>query len=258
VTTVRVHNTNTGKILRIMVPVHDGKPLIDGDFAIDGVPGTGAEVALDYSDTTGGATGKLLPTGHARDAVHVPSLVRDIEVSIIDVGTLCVFIRALDLGLTGTEMPGEIGAAQLQIAEEVRQATVRLCGLPAENVFTPFQIIVGPSADYTVYGGTQGVKTTDIDFVARMIGLHGMHKTFPGGGTTCTSVAAQIEGSVVHACSSVHTSPRRVRIGHPSGVLPVYGNVELMADGWVVREVHFSRTVRRLMDGQAYISSRRL
>ena len=257
-TTVRVHNTNTGKILRIMVQVRNGKPLIDGDFAIDGVPGTGAEVALDYSDTSGGATGKLLPTGHARDALHVPSLGHDIEVSIVDVGTLCVFIRGADLGLTGAELPGEVGDAHLACAEELRQAVVGLCGLPAGNVYTPFQIIVGLPVDYTIYGGGKVIKAADIDFVARMIGLGGMHKAYPGGGTTCTSVAAQIEGTVVHECSSSHTSPRRVRIGHPSGVLPVYGHVERTSAGWEVREVHFSRTVRRLMDGHAYVSNRLL
>src|SRR5688572_27800239 len=41
-TEVRVHNTNTGKILRLKVPVKDGHPVSEGDFEIDGVPGTGA------------------------------------------------------------------------------------------------------------------------------------------------------------------------------------------------------------------------
>jgi len=258
VTTVRVHNTNTGKVLRVMVQVRDGRPLVEGDFAIDGVPGTGAEVALDYSDTTGGATGKLLPTGRARDAVHVPSLGRAIAVSIVDVGTLCVFFRATDLGLTGIELPGQIGDAQLQGAAEIRQAAASLCGLPDDNVFTPFQIMVGLPADYPGYGDARMIRAAEIDFVARMIGQRGMHKAFPGGGSTCASVAAQIEGTVVHACSSSHEGPRRVRIGHPSGVLPVYGHVESTAAGWEVRAVHFSRTVRRLMDGHAYVSSRLL
>ena len=83
-----------------------------------------------------------------------------------------------------------------------------------------------------------------------------VHKAFSGGASTCTAVAAQIAGTIVHECSSVDTTPRRVCIGHPSGVLPIYAQVEQGdADGlgWVVREVHFSRTVRRLMDGTAYI-----
>jgi 2-methylaconitate cis-trans-isomerase PrpF len=67
-------------------------------------------------------------------------------------------------------------------------------------------------------------------------------------------VAAQIEGTIPHECSSLSVTPRRVRIGHPSGVLPIFSQVERDAQGaWVVRKVHFSRTVRRLMDGTTYI-----
>lgn len=256
VTTVRVHNTNTNSILIIKVPVKDGAPVLEGDFAIDGVPGTGAEVALDYSNTSGGATGKLLPTGHVRDTVPVPSLGRSIEVSIVDIGTICVYFRAADLGLTGSELPGEIAAEKYFAAEEIRLAAAALCQMPqseGKNI-TPFQIMIAPPRDYTSLPG-ESVKATDIDFVARQINVDGwMHKAFAGGASTCTSVAAQIEGTIAHQCSSVANTPRRVRIGHPSGVLPIFAHVERDAQGvWVVREVHFSRTVRRLMDGTAYL-----
>jgi 2-methylaconitate cis-trans-isomerase PrpF len=256
-TTVRVHNTNIGKILRMKVPVRDGWPLIEGDFAIDGVPGTGAEVALDYSGTSGGATGRLLPTGRVRDRVHVASLGREVEVSIVDVGTICVFIRAEDMGLTGAELPGAFDARHFAAAEEIRQAAAASCGLSSAGAksITPFQIVVGPPRDHAALTGP--VKAGEIDFVARQLGGDGwVHKAFSGGASTCTAVAAQIVGTIVHECSSVDTAPRRVRIGHPSGVLPIYAQVEqggADGPGWVVREVHFSRTVRRLMDGTAYI-----
>jgi hypothetical protein len=256
VTTVRVHNTNTHSILIIKVPVKDGAPVVEGDFAIDGVPGTGAEVALDYSNTSGGATGKLLPTGNVRDSVQVPSLGRSIEVSIVDIGTICVYFRAADLGLSGSELPGEIPAEKYVTAEEIRLAAAALCHMPqsdGKNI-TPFQIMIAPPRDYTALPG-DAIKADAIDFVARQINVDGwMHKAFAGGASTCTSVAAQIEGTIPHECSSVVSTPRRVRIGHPSGVLPIFAQVERDAQGaWVVREVHFSRTVRRLMDGTTYI-----
>lgn len=256
ITAVRVHNTNTNSILIIKVPVKDGAPLVEGDFAIDGVPGTGAEVALDYSNTSGGATGKLLPTGNVRDRVQVPSLGRSIEVSIVDIGTICVYFRAADIGLTGSELPGEVPAEKYVAAEEIRLAAAALCHMPqsdGKNI-TPFQIMIAPPVDYRSLPG-ETVKTEDIDFVARQINVDGwMHKAFAGGASTCTAVAAQIEGSIPHECSARLTTPRRVRIGHPSGVLPIFAHVERDAQGgWVVREVHFSRTVRRLMDGTTYI-----
>jgi 2-methylaconitate cis-trans-isomerase PrpF len=256
VTTVRVHNTNTNSILIIKVPVRDGETLVEGDFAIDGVPGTGAEVALDYSNTSGGATGKLLPTGNVRDSVQVPSLGRTLEVSIVDIGTICVYFRAADLGLSGSELPGGIPAETYLAAEEIRMAAATLCNMPqndGKNI-TPFQIMIAPPRDYTALPG-EAVKADDIDFVARQINVDGwMHKAFAGGASTCASVAAQIEGTIPYECSSVKTTSRRVRIGHPSGVLPIFAQVERYTRGaWVVREVHFSRTVRRLMDGTAYL-----
>jgi hypothetical protein len=71
ITTVRINMTNSNKILVAEVPVKDGKAMVDGDFVIDGVPGTGAKIAIDWSDVVGGITGKLLPTGNAKDTIEV-------------------------------------------------------------------------------------------------------------------------------------------------------------------------------------------
>ena len=68
---VRIHMKNTGRILRAEVPTRDGRAVETGDFAIDGVPGTGARITLDWSDTAGGVTGKLLPTGNVKDQVCI-------------------------------------------------------------------------------------------------------------------------------------------------------------------------------------------
>ncbi|CAM5404511.1 PrpF domain-containing protein [Eoetvoesiella caeni] len=253
-TTVRIHNTNTGKVLRVTVETANGSPRVTGDFAIDGVPGTGAEIKLDYSDTSGATTGHLLPTGSARNVVHVPSLSRDVDVSIVDVGTLSVFMRASDLGMTGTEMPSDFTAAQNNAIEEVRRAAAKLCDQPDSNTLTPFPIFVGPAASYQSFAGDRIIDAGDMDLVARMVVTStGMHKAFPGGGSICISIAAQIAGTVVHECSSTAVSPRHVRVGHPSGVISIYGDVDKGSDGWEVKEVYFSRTARRLLDGHAYL-----
>jgi len=136
-TTVRVHNTNTGKILRMVVQCAHGEPRVEGDSEVDGVPAKGAEVALDYSGTSGATTGRLLPTGQARDSVYVSKLGREIPVSIVDVGTACVFIRAADLGVTGTELPGQLSSDIYEMAEEVRRWAADRCNLPASGTLTP-------------------------------------------------------------------------------------------------------------------------
>src|SRR5699024_1114599 len=57
ITYVRIYNTNTKKILTAKVPVKDGVPKVYGDFSINGVPGTGAKIDMDYSKTIGSTTG---------------------------------------------------------------------------------------------------------------------------------------------------------------------------------------------------------
>ena len=85
ITRVRIHQVNTDCILIADVPVKDGKACTMGDCRIDGVPGTGAKIMLDFNDTAGSTTGKLLPTGNPVDTVHVEGY-GDFEVSIVDAG----------------------------------------------------------------------------------------------------------------------------------------------------------------------------
>ena len=47
VTTVRIHMTNTHKILKARVQVKDGKAVVNGDYKIAGCPGTGAKIVID-------------------------------------------------------------------------------------------------------------------------------------------------------------------------------------------------------------------
>jgi len=48
--TVRIHNTNTGKIIHSSFPVVDGEAVSSGEFAIDGVAGTAAKIELAFID----------------------------------------------------------------------------------------------------------------------------------------------------------------------------------------------------------------
>jgi len=73
-TIVRVHNTNTGKILVEKVRVEKGKSKINGDYSIAGVPGTGEKIEIDFSDTAGSKTGKLLPTGNVIDKIEISKI----------------------------------------------------------------------------------------------------------------------------------------------------------------------------------------
>lgn len=48
--TVRIHNTNTGKLIHSTFPVEQGTAAISGSFAIDGVAGTAAKISLAFKN----------------------------------------------------------------------------------------------------------------------------------------------------------------------------------------------------------------
>ena len=76
-----------------------------------------------------------------------------------------------------------------------------------------------------------------------------VHKAFAATGAVCTAVAAQMRGTVVNDVY-VDRGGGIVLIGHPTGVFPVYAK---LGPDDSVHEVSYSRTARRLMEGQAYV-----
>ena len=107
---VRIHNTNTKKIIHARFALDDGMAAVDGDLAIPGVAGTGAPVRLEFREPGGATTGKLLPTGNVVDTLDVPG-VGKIRASLVDAANACCFLNAADLGLTGIEMPEALDAS---------------------------------------------------------------------------------------------------------------------------------------------------
>jgi 2-methylaconitate cis-trans-isomerase PrpF len=101
---VRIHNTNTGKLIVSRFRMREGKVEIVGDMRLDGVPGTGAPIRLDFVEPGGSKTGRLLPTGRPQDRLDIEGF-GAIEVSLIDAANPCAFVRASDLGCEGPEMP---------------------------------------------------------------------------------------------------------------------------------------------------------
>lgn len=260
VTTVRIRQTNSYSILIAEVPVKDGKALVDGDFHIDGVPGTGAKVVMNWSGTVGSLTGKLLPTGHSKDILTVNGT--DYTVSLVDAGNPLVFIPAAELGMKGTESTAEIegNPALMETILAIRAEAAVLFGLvddPAkaakESPYNPFFAIVSPPADYTALDGTP-VKAEDIDVVSRLSFMLKMHKTYPITGTVCTGAAARIPGTVVwDAISSAARQNGTLCIGHPGGVVPVEAEAAQSGGETQITRLGVYRTARRIMDGLVYI-----
>ncbi|KFY70779.1 hypothetical protein V499_08954, partial [Pseudogymnoascus sp. VKM F-103] len=121
--TVRIYNTNTDKLIEATVPLIAGEAAAMGDFAISGVPGTGACIKLAFLDPAGSVTGKLLPTGAGVDVFD------GVEVTCIDASNPCVFIAAESMSVPGTISPAEMSAHPdlLRRLEGIRcQAAVKM------------------------------------------------------------------------------------------------------------------------------------
>lgn len=263
ITTVRIHQTNSNTILTADVPVKDGKAQSTGDFKIDGVPGTGAKITLDWSDTVGGFTGKLLPTGNTQDVISVDG--RDYSVSLVDAGNPLVFIKASALGMKGIESPNEIESdlELMKTIEKIRSRAAVIFGLvdnpddaTKKSPYNPFFAIVSPPADYTDLNGLQ-VKTKDMDLVSRLLFMLKMHKTYPITGTVCTGAAARIPGSIAWEVLSEDAKKRTgIKIGHPGGIVPVEAEA-ISQDGQTkLKRIGVYRTARRIMEGYVYVDKR--
>ncbi len=252
-TTVRIHNTNTGRILLAKVPIVDGIAGVEGTYAVHGVPGTGAPISLDFAQTAGGITGSLLPTGNETDVLDTD--MGPIEATIIDLANLTVFFRAESVGMSGTESPDRFTEEHLRSVAAVKAAASQLLGMPTDGL-TPVPAIVSPPASYISFGTGHEVASDDVDLVARVVGGRPavLHKAYPGTLSACTGVAARIVGTTVNA---VTRADRRVTdqiiIGHTSGVMPVLASVSREGGSWVVEEATYQRTARRLAEGTAYV-----
>jgi 2-methylaconitate cis-trans-isomerase PrpF len=257
VTVVRAYNTNLDRVLRIEVPVGDGRPLERGDYVVPGVPGSGARILIDFADTAGGATGRLLPTGRPIDRFDVPGF-GPLDVTLVDIGNAHVFLRARDVGLTGTETAAEIDAKPHlhALLETIRGMAAERMGMITDAArsrettpATPLLGMVGPPAAYlnVLAGGM--VEAEEVDLVSRLMFMQQMHKTYAGTSTVCTDVAARLAGTLVHEVTRPHNRAS-IRIGHPAGVIETES--EIAADGTVTRAT-LGRTARRILEGTVFV-----
>ncbi|MFH1125244.1 MAG: PrpF domain-containing protein, partial [Pseudomonadota bacterium] len=132
-TKVRIFCSEVGRYLISVVQVKDSKFLPEGDYKVDGVPGTGSRISLDFKDTAGLITGATLPTGNPKDLLKIAG-VGNFEVSIVDVANVAIFIRAGELGLKGTESPTEIDRDRKLVGtiEKIRMAVAEMIHLSRE------------------------------------------------------------------------------------------------------------------------------
>lgn len=125
VTSVRVHNVNTGAVIEAVVQTPGGHLTYEGDARIDGVAGSAAPVRLNFLDAWGAVTGRLFPTGRRQDTVD------GVAVTLIDAAMPMVLMQAADFGLSGSESAAQLdgNADLLPRIERIRLQAGLLMGL---------------------------------------------------------------------------------------------------------------------------------
>ncbi len=263
ITQVRIHNTNTGKVLVAHVPVSGGRAKVTGDFAIDGVPGTGAEIRMDYANTIGAKTGRILPTGQVMDTLELEDG-QSVAVTICDVANPCVFVHAEDVGLEGSELPDAFAGDPnlIERLREVRGKAAQLIGfcddwrdVDRQSPGLPLLVAVSEPKAYRTMRG-QTVEPNAADMRARLVWYNKCHESMAGTGSMCTAAASRLPGSVANRVIGAPAAAKdKLRIGHPMGVMTVNVQADPANElgGMSFSALSFSRTARRIMDGFVYV-----
>lgn len=257
-TTIRVYNTNTGKIYHAHFEVRDGHAVEVGDFEMSGVSGTGARVRLDYIAPGGAKSPAFLPTGNVVDAIELPNG-RRVEASLVDATNPVVFVRAADFGVSGHEGPEALEQQRqlMQLLDHVRRRAGVLMGLAAVPEAVPLSnpkvALVAAPGDYRTISGVD-VHASDYDIGIRIVSMERLHRAVTGTGGMCLAAACQVTGSIPHQVARPLEPGQDVRIATPSGVITVAATAHRSPDGkWEVERVSVYRTQRRLMEGKVVL-----
>lgn len=249
VTKVRIYNTNTKKVIVAEVEVENGKVKTEGSCMIPGVPGTGSPIYLSFENGEGAVTGKLLPTGNAIDLLQTS--IGTVKASIVDVGNPLVFVKAADIGLTGTELPHEYTEKQLKLFEEIRSIAAEKSGLAPRDKATklspavPKMTIIAPPMDHRDGTGREKAAS-QMDVLIRMMSMQKPHQTLAITGAICTTAAIYTKGTLLS--EMVQLKGDTVRLAHPMGIM----ETSVDAKDGQVKGIKVVRTARLIFEGFVY------
>ncbi len=255
---VRIWQSNIGKTIVAHVPVTNGAVQETGDFDLDGVTFSAAEIQVEFmnpsDDGEGDSGGSMFPTGNLVDELDVPGL-GTIKVTMINAGIPTIFVNADSVGYTGTELQDAINsdAKALAMFEDIRAHGALRMGLikriedAATRQHTPKVAFVAKRAGYVSSSGKR-VEAEDIDVLVRALSMGKLHHAMMGTAAVAIGTAAAIPGTLVNLAAG-GGAREVVRFGHPSGTLRVGAEARQVDGQWTVTKAIMSRSARVLMEG---------
>ncbi|KAH8708652.1 PrpF protein [Phaeosphaeriaceae sp. PMI808] len=251
IVTVKIRNTNTGKIIDLTFEVVSGQAAVVGNYSIDGVAGSGSQIKLDFKHPYGSKTGKLLPTGRKVDNIA------GYEVSCVDGANPAVFIRAADVGVDETILPNDFNklSDKLRILEHIRKEAAVAMGIASSEDTVPRTIpkigLVSKSSTHVILSG-QTLQAEQTDLVVRFLSDMQPHRAIPLTAALTTAVAARVPGTIVEKMlASNPVMKDAITIGHASGRIQVDAHMD-ENDSLVPISATVYRTSKRLFEGTVF------
>ncbi len=237
-TRVRIRAVNTSALVEAVVQTPGGKVRYDGDFAVDGVPGTAAPISLNFLEVVGSRSGAMFPTGTPLDTID------GTQVTCIDVAMPMMIARARDFGITGHETIEELDANKALFArmETLRVEAGRRMGFgDVKKSVTPKLGLIAEARE----GG---------HFAARYFMPWDTHPTLAVTGSQCLAACALAPGTVAGGLvAPVDASPAVMRIEHPMGQMEVTVTYRRTEDEFEFISAGLMRTARLIARGEVMV-----
>ncbi|EHR7289945.1 2-methylaconitate cis-trans isomerase PrpF [Vibrio parahaemolyticus] len=259
IVTVRVWQVNISKTILVHVPIVNGFVQETGEFELDGVTFSAAEIQVDFVDPADGE-GSMFPTGNLVDDLVVPD-VGTFNATFINAGIPTIFIDAESIGYQGTELQDDINNddAALAMFESIRAHGALKMGLISEleeaqtRQHTPKVAFISKPKSYQSSSG-KAVNESEIDVLVRALSMGKLHHAMMGTAAVAIASAACVPGTLVNLAAG-GGEKESVTFGHPSGTLKVGAQAKQTEQGWVVQKAIMSRSARILMEGFVRVPS---
>ncbi|WP_395339424.1 2-methylaconitate cis-trans isomerase PrpF [Ningiella sp. W23] len=254
---IKIWQQNIQKTIVAHVPITNGKVQETGDFELDGVTFPAAEVKIDFIKPIDESEA-VFPTGNVVDTLDVLGI-GTFEATFINAGIPTIFVNAVDIGYTGTELQDDINqdVDALEKFERMRAYGALKMGLiqsideAEQRQHTPKIAFVSPAKEYVSSSG-KAVNSEQIDLCVRALSMGKLHHAMMGTAAVAIGSAAAIPGTLVNLAAG-GTERESVTFGHPSGTLSVGASAKEQNGTWRIEKVSMSRSARVLMEGKVRV-----
>ena len=246
ITKVNVKSINTNALITLDVPTPGRKLKYSGDFKIDGVPGTGSQILMNFKNLEGKTTGNLFPTGNTTDTFD------GINVTCFDLATSMMICDAKEFNILGNENSKELNNNKklLDKIEKIRLLAGKKMGMgDVKGKVLPKVSLLSKSIN-------------ENSIVSRYFTPYSCHETHAVTGTCCVASSCLIPGTIgfnlLKKNESLDLKSEIIKIEHPMGTIDcsiiLNSNFKnnLISKKNLINSCGIYRTSRILMKGQVY------